>query len=81
MITKLRNFLLGKVIVKKVIGKFAKHSTGAVVGFLSSPQAIELLNSLGVTVDKEKFQAGLMIVFIGLFGAAWNFVEHRWLRK
>jgi hypothetical protein len=65
------------VILKKVLGKFVKHAAGALVGLLSSPSVAPWVENLGVTVDETKLTAGLMVVLTGVFGAVWNFVEHR----
>lgn len=77
MLTKIRDWLIGKVILKKVLGKFVKHAAGALVGVLSSPAVAPWLHNLGITVDETQLTAGLMVVLTGLFGAAWNFIEHR----
>ena len=77
MISKIKDWIFGKVILKKVLGKFAKHGAGALIGVLSSPVVAPWLNNLGITVDETQLTAGLMVVLTGLFGAAWNFIEHR----
>ena len=77
MLTKIKNWLIGKVILKKVLGKFLKHAAGALVGLLSSPAVAPWLEQLGVSIDEAQLTAGLMVVLTGLFGAIWNFIEHR----
>ena len=81
MLAKIKEWLFGKVIMQKVAGKFAKHAAGALVGLLSSPAVAKWVEALGVTVDETQLAAGLMVVLTGLFGAAWNFVEHRFIKK
>ena len=77
MFTKLKTWLLGDVILKKVVGKFAKHATGAIIGLLASPQVAPWLTSLGVSIDETQLTAGLIVALTGAFGSIWNFVEHR----
>ena len=81
MISKIKMWILGSVIMKKVIGKFAKHMVGAVLGILASPHVAPYLDKLGITVDSISMEAGLTIILIGFMGAAWNFIEHRFFKK
>ena len=81
MLTKIKQWLIGKVIIKKVLGKFVKHAAGALVAILSGPQVAPWLDKLGVSVDETQLAAGLIVVLTGLFGAVWNFVEHRFFKK
>jgi len=81
MIAKIKAWLLGKVILKKVAGKFVKHAAGALIGLLSSPAVAPWMDKLGISIDEAQLTAGLMVVLTGLFGAAWNFIEHRWIKK
>lgn len=73
------------VIVSKVVAKFAKHSTGAVIGFLTGPifakTIAPTLNQLGVTIDFKSFEEGMTVLLIGAFGAGWNYVQHRFFKK
>jgi hypothetical protein len=73
------------ILIQKVIGKFVKHCTGAVVGFVTGPwfaaKIAPILNQLGVTVDWNSFSTGLEIFLIGAFGAAWNWIQHRFFKK
>lgn len=77
MIKKIKAWLFGSVIMKKVIGKFAKHATGAIVALLASPKVSPYVEQLGVTIDSAEMEAGLTVILIGLFGSLWNFIEHR----
>lgn len=81
MIGKIKAWLFGSVIMKKVAGKFAKHGTGAILGLLASPKVAPWLDKVGVSIDSATMEAGLTVVLIGLFGAAWNFIEHRLVKK
>lgn len=81
MFSKIKSFLLGRVILKKVAGKFAKHATGAIIGFLAGPQIAPWVEQLGITIDKAQLEMGLIVVFTAGFGAVWNFVEHRFVKK
>ena len=74
LLTVLRKLVFGKVIMKKVVGKFVKHATGALIAlFASNP----ILAEAGINIDFAKFEAWLAVVVAGLFGAAFNFLEHR----
>jgi hypothetical protein len=81
MFTKLKNWIIGSVIMKKVIGKFAKHATGALVGILASPKVAPILDKFGISVDSAAMEASLIIVLVGLFGSIWNYIEHRIIKK
>jgi len=81
MIDKIKQWIFGKVILKKVIGKLAKHATGAFVGLLASPAVAPWITKLGITIDPDKLEAGLIVVLVGLFGALWNYIEHRFIKK
>ena len=67
--------------MKKVMGKFAKHGTGAIIGFLTGPKVAAIIASMGITFDPDKMEAGLIVVMTAAFGAIWNFVEHRIVKK
>lgn len=73
------------VIIQKVLGKFVKHATGAIVGLITGPwfasKIAPILNQLGVGIDWDKFSSGLEIFLIGLFGAAFNWIQHRFIKK
>lgn len=85
MLTKLKRWIIGSVIMKKVIGKFAKHASGVLTGLLSAPLFVDkiqpYLDQLGITINEGQLEAGLVVVMTGLFGALWNFIEHRLLNK
>lgn len=76
---------LDGIIVQKVIGKFVKHATGALIGLLTGPwfaaKVAPILNQLGVTIDWNSFSAGAQVLLIGLFGALWNWAQHRFFSK
>jgi hypothetical protein len=73
------------VIVTKVLGKFAKHATGAVIGFLTGPWFAKvvapILNQVGISIDFSKFEEGMTVLLIGAFGALWNYIQHRFFKK
>jgi len=81
MIEKLKKWILGSVIMKKVIAKFAKHGAGVVVGLMSAPWFLAkvqpILDQIGVTINAGQLETGMVVILTGLFGSAWNFVEHR----
>jgi len=85
MLSKLKNWLIGSVIMKKVIGKLAKHATGAIIGIMSASwftgSVQPILDKLGITINEGQLETGLVVILIGLFGAAWNFAEHRFTKK
>ena len=66
--------MFGKVILKKVAGKFAKHATGALIALLA---AQPMIAEAGIEIDFAKLEAWLAVAIAGLFGAAFNFIEHR----
>ena len=78
MIEKLKMWILGNVILKKVVGKFLKHGITTVAG-LAGVQAF--LKDSGVTVDWGKLEAWVIVATGGLVGAAWNFIQHRFNKK
>lgn len=80
---KLKEKILGNVIMPKVLGKLVKHATGAVVGLLFgvklAPYVGPVLQAMDLT--QAQVEAGLVVAFTGLFGAAWNFIQHRFFKK
>ena len=80
MFAKLKAWIIGKVVISKVAGKFAKHATGAILGLLASSQVAPYIAKLGITIDPSTLEGGLTVIGIGLFGSAWNFIEHRLLK-
>lgn len=85
MIDKIKMWLLGSVIVKKVIQKIAKHATTALVGLLNSGWTakvlVPILASLGIDINFDEFQVGMVVLLTGLLGGLWNFIEHRFFSK
>ena len=81
LFSKIKNWLFGKVIMTKVFGKFAKHTTGVIIAFLSGPQIAPWIEKFGISFDSTTMEAGLIAVLTGLFGAAFNFIEHRFIKK
>jgi len=85
MFDKLKMWIIGSVIMKKVILKVAKHGTTALLGLLNSgwvaQVVIPILNQLGITIDYVQFQAGLVVLLTGLLGGLWNYIEHRFFKK
>jgi hypothetical protein len=80
---KIKDWILGNVIVKKVIGKFAKHATGAIVGLLFGPKLAPILEPIfrAMELTPEQLEAGLVIGLTASFGAIWNFIEHRFIKN
>jgi len=85
MIDKLKEWIIGSVIVKKVIQKVAKHGTTALVGILTSGWCskilVPILNQLGISINFDEFQAGMIILLTGLLGGLWNYIDHRFFNK
>lgn len=82
---KLKSWILGSVIMKKVIQKVAKHGATALVGLLSSVvftgKVKPILDSLGIVIDVSQLEAGLIVLITGLLGGLWNFIDHRFIKK
>jgi len=81
MIGKIKNWIFGNVIMKKVAAKFAKHATGIIIGLISSGKVAAILTSLGITIDPGQLETGTLVFITAAFGAIWNFVEHRFVKK
>jgi len=74
MFAKIKSWLFGKVILRKVLGKFIKHGVGVIAGL----EVVQrFTGEAGITVDWSKFESWLIVIGGGLFGAAFNFIEHR----
>lgn len=84
MISKLKTWLIGSVIMKKVIQKIAKHAAtalgGIVSGFWFTNHVAPILNQLGINVDFAQLEAGLIILLTGALGGLWNYLEHRFFK-
>lgn len=78
MIQKIKDWLFQGVIVQKVIGKFVKHAIGGLVAVVAAHPVIA---QAGVTIDWAKLETWAIPVLTGLFGSAWNYVEHRFVKK
>jgi len=78
MFSKLKSWIIGRVIIKKVAGKFAKHATGALIALFA---AMPMLQESGIEIDFAQFEAWAAVAIAGLFGAAFNFIEHRFIKK
>ena len=83
MLTKIKSWLLGKVLMSKVVGKFVKHASAVVSGLIFGPKLEPILGPAldAMKLTPEQVEVGLIVAMTGLFGAAWNFVEHRWIKK
>lgn len=85
MLDKLKAWIIGSVIMKKVVQKVAKHAATALMGLLSSiiftDKVKPVLDSLGITIDQSELGAGLVVLITGLLGGLWNFIDHRFLNK
>jgi hypothetical protein len=68
-----------------VIQKVAKHGATAIIGLLSSVVFIgkvkPILDSLGIVIDQGQLETGLIVLFTGLMGGLWNFIDHRFIKK
>jgi len=76
---KIKKFIIGKVIFSKVLGKLVKHATSALVGLLFGAELAPYVQPIIKAMDltQAQVEAGLMVAFAALFGAIWNFVQHR----
>lgn len=78
MIGKIKEWIFGKVIFGKVLGKFTKHASGVIVALMFGdkfPFLKPILEAMGLT--EGQVEIGLIVMMTGAFGAIWNFVEHR----
>lgn len=73
--------IIGGVIMRKVAAKFAKHAVGALIGLLSSEKIASAIAQFGFQIDYTQLETGLMIAMTGAFGAIWNYVDHRFIKK
>ena len=82
MFTKIKQWILGKVIGKKVVGKLVKHATGALVGLIFGSKVAPYVQPVfeAMELTQGELEAGLIVALTGLFGAAWNYVEHRFIK-
>lgn len=82
MIGKIKEWIFGKVIFSKVIGKFVKHGAGVITGLLFGDKVPFLKPTLeAMNLTEGQVEAGAVVFLTALFGAAWNFVEHRFIKK
>lgn len=85
MFDKLKTWLIGSVIMKKVMGKVAKHATTAITGFVTggwfAANVLPVLSQLGISINYETMSTGTEVLFIGLMGGLWNYIEHRFIKK
>jgi|GEM_PF-6788858 len=83
MFEKLKQSLFEGVIVRKVIQKFAKHAAGAIVGLLFGPKLAAYSAPIfeAMDVSQAQIEAGLIVAFVGAFGALWNWASHRFVKK
>lgn len=81
MFQKLKDMIIGNVIMKKVAAKFAKHAVGALIGLLSSGKIATIVAQFGLQIDYTQLEAGLVIAITGAFGAIWNYIDHRFVKK
>lgn len=78
MLDKIKTFLFQGVILRKVVGKFVKHAIGGVAGLVA---AHPVINDIGITIDWKQLEAYAIPALVGLFGAGWNYIEHRFVKK
>jgi len=83
MFDKIMQWIFGKVAPKKVIGKLAKHATGAIIGLLFGGQIAPYVKPIfdSMNLSQGQVEAGMTVALIGIFGAAWNYIEHRFIKK
>jgi hypothetical protein len=81
LIAKLKDKIIGGVIIKKVAGKFAKHAVGAIIGLVSSGKVASTIAQFGLEIDYTQLEVGLVVAITGGFGALWNYVDHRFVKK
>lgn len=78
MIDKIKKWFFEGVIMKKVAGKFVKHVVGLLVAFVAT---LPFIADAGIEIDWKQFEAWAVVALTGLFGAAWNYIEHRFVKK
>lgn len=78
MIDKIKAWFFEGVILRKVVGKFVKHGITVLAGLLASKP---FLKEAGVTIDWTQLEAWATVAIGGLAGAAWNYIEHRFVKK
>jgi len=78
MITKIKDWLFKGVILKKVVGKFVKHLIGFFAAYFASKP---IVSELGITIDWAQLESYAVPALVGLFGAGWNYIEHRFVKK
>jgi hypothetical protein len=78
MIDKIKMWLLGDVILKKVALKFAKHGITTLAGLVAAKPAIA---DAGVTIDFTKLESWAVVAIGGLAGSVWNYIQHRFFKK
>ena len=73
------------VIMAKVYGKGARFAAGALAGVLSGPWfskvAAPILNQIGISINFDTFEAGMIVLLTGVFGGALNFIKHRFFKS
>jgi len=70
--------IFGPVILKKVVGKLAKHAVTTLAGLLASKPILE---NTGVIIDYTQLETWAAVAFGGLAGSLWNFIQHRFKKK
>ena len=80
---KIKAWVFGKVIASKVVGKLVKHAAGALTGLLFGGKLAPHVGPMfeAMELSQGQVEAGLVVLFTGLFGAAWNFIEHRFIKS
>lgn len=78
MIGKIKDWLFQGVIVRKVVGKFVKHAIGGLAALVAAHPAIQ---DAGITIDWTQLETWAVPALTGLFGAGWNYIEHRFIKK
>ena len=76
---------IGKMLenysLKKGVYKAANFIMAAISGVMTSPYFVEkiapILNNLGIRVDKDKLETGLIIVLTGLVGMGINYLKQK----
>ncbi len=78
MFTKIKNWIIGTVIMKKVIGKFVKGGVSTLAGLAG---VSEFMVESGITVDWTQFETWAIGIIGGAIPAIWNYISHRFVKK
>ena len=74
MLAKIKEWLFGKVILQKVIGKFVKGALSTLAGMAG---VTEVMTQAGVSIDWARMETYLIAIIGGLIPTLINFLKHR----